>query len=76
MTEQEWMWDFGDYIKDRLSERHMSQGILARITGISKTTICRYISGDIMPSLRNFNNICCALDIDPRDVLSTDEFIK
>lgn len=70
------MWDFGDYVKDRLKKRRISQGALARVTGINKTTICRYISGEIMPSLRNFNNICYVLDIDPRDVLSIDEFIN
>lgn len=76
MTEQRWMRDFGEFLGDVLEERRISRGVLGKAIGVDRSTISRYISGEIMPSLKNFYNICFALDIDPRDILSCDEFMR
>ena len=75
MTEVEFMKIFGDSLCYELEDAWMSQQELADITGISKTTISRYVSGTQMPSLKNVINISKALDCNILDLIDSTEVI-
>lgn len=64
MSEVEWMDIFGDNLRDILDEQKMSQRELSRVTGISNTTINRYINKQIIPSATVIVALSYALDCD------------
>ncbi len=49
----------------------LSQTELAKLLGIKQPTIGQYISGRAMPALDTFANLCVVLDIDPAEILGT-----
>lgn len=69
MSELEWMDIFGDNLKSLLEEQWMSQQELADVTGISKSTISRYINKQCMPSVAALVNIAYALNCEIDDIL-------
>lgn len=75
MTETELMKEVGSNIQNMMDEWGMTQKELADATGISKSTISRYISGDLLPSLKNLLNIAYELECDTTDLLPPDERI-
>ena len=70
MTELEWMDIFGDNLRDILKEYGMTQKDLADESGLSETTISRYIKKQRIPNMKAIVNIANALD------LTTDELIN
>ncbi len=76
MTEFELMRDIGGNIESVLEENNMSQQDLARETGISKSTISRYINGNAMPTLKNLVNIAYVLACDISEFVFSDEFVE
>lgn len=68
MSELDFIDIFADNLRDLMKEVGISQQELADETGISKGTISKYIHKQIMPSLKNFMNICYVLDCDPTDL--------
>ena len=70
MTELEWMDIFGDNLRDILKEYGMTQKYLADESGLSETTISRYIKKQRIPNMKAIVNIANALD------LTTDELIN
>lgn len=69
MSELEWMDIFGDNLKSLLEEQWMSQQELADATGISKSTISKYIHKQCMPSVAALVNIAYALNCEIDDIL-------
>ncbi len=69
MSELEWMDIFGDNLRSLLEEQWMSQQELADVTGISKSTISRYINKQCMPSVAALVNIAYALNCEIDDIL-------
>lgn len=69
MSELEWMDIFGDNLRSLLEEQWMSQQELADATGISKSTISRYINKQCMPSVAALVNIAYALNCEIDDIL-------
>ena len=68
MNELDFIDIFADNLRDMLEEVGISQQELANEIGVSKGTISKYLSKQAMPSLKNFMNICYALDCDPQDL--------
>ena len=62
MSELEFMRIIGKNIKYELEDAWMTQKELAEATGISRSTISKYINAEVMPSLVNINNIANVLD--------------
>lgn len=62
MTNEEMAREIGSRIKHELDQSLMTQKELSEDTGIVASTICRYILGESMPSLRNLINIAYSLD--------------
>lgn len=48
---------FGDNLQSLLDERYLTQSELAKLTGITKGAISRYVSGKQMPTIKNAINI-------------------
>ena len=76
MTELQLMRDIGENIEMFLEDSNMSQSQLAKEVGISKSTISRYINGEMMPTLKTLINIAYVLLCDVGDLLPNNEFIK
>ena len=68
MNELDFIDIFADNLRDMLEEVGISQQELANEIGVSKGTISKYLNKQAMPSLKNFMNICYALDCDPQDL--------
>ena len=68
MNELDFIDIFADNLRDMLEEVGISQQELANEIGVSRGTISKYLNKQAMPSLKNFMNICYALDCDPQDL--------
>lgn len=73
MTELEFMEDFSDRIDYFLRCKGWSQKDLAEKSGLSKSTVSRYIKGERMPTVKALVNICCALDCDVDELILVNE---
>ena len=56
-----------------IRESGLSQTEIARRLNIKQPTVGQYISGRAMPALDTFANLCIILDIDPADILCTND---
>ena len=75
MTELEWMNIFGDNLRDILKEYGMTQKDLADESGLSETTISRYIKKQRIPNMKAIVNIANALDLTTDELINLDERI-
>ena len=75
MTEREWMDIFGDNLRDILKEYGMTQKDLADESGLSETTISRYIKKQRIPNMKAIVNIANALDLTTDELINLDERI-
>lgn len=75
MTELTVMRDFGRNLADILEEYRMTQKELSEDTGISESTITRYIRGECMPSLKNIINIMIALECDFEELVDIPDHV-
>lgn len=69
MIEREWLAIFGVNLIEMLDKAKMTQRDLADATGLSESSICKYIQGRQMPGVRAIINIAAALNC------TTDELI-
>lgn len=76
MTEIEWLEMFGHRLNECLRKAKMTQQELAEATGLSKSTISRYVSGMQMPFAKALINICWELEIDISDLIDFGEPIE
>ena len=64
-------------IQQKLAETIRQSGLtqteLARRLNIKQPTVAQYISGRSMPALDTFANLCVILDVDPADILGTND---
>lgn len=70
MSQQEWLDIFGDNLANILEEEKISQKELSRLTGLSESTISKYINKLQMPTVRAIINISYALDWSFEDMLN------
>ena len=70
MSQQEWLDIFGDNLASILEEERISQKELSRLTGLSESTISRYINKLQMPNVRAIINISYALNWSLEDMLN------
>ena len=76
MNQQEWLNIFGDNLVSILEEEQISQKELSRLTGLSESTISRYINKLQMPTVRAIINISYALDWSFEDMLNYGDIIE
>lgn len=70
MSEMEWISIFGDNLIDIIDEKGYTQEQLANETGLTQSTISKYINKKQMPSIKAVVNLAYALDC------TTDELIE
>lgn len=76
MSQQEWLNIFGDNLANILEEEKISQKELSRLTGLSESTISKYINKLQMPTVRAIINISYALDWSFEDMLNYGDIIE
>ena len=76
MSQQEWLDIFGDNLASILEEEQISQKELSRLTGLSESTISKYINKLQMPTVRAIINISYALDWSFEDMLNYGDIIE
>ncbi|WP_196594459.1 transcriptional repressor LexA [Pectinatus sottacetonis] len=59
------MTDFAKKLREYMTESGMNQTKLARLTGINKSSICEYLSGNYEPKQKNVLKIAAVLNIPP-----------
>lgn len=76
MQESTWLEIFGDNLDEMLKEKNISQRELAQATGISNSTLNRYINKQQMPGVKAIVNIAYALDCDFNELLDFGSMIE
>lgn len=56
---------------EAINETPMTETEIALQLGIKQPTVSQYISGDAIPSLITFANLCVIIDVEPADILGT-----
>ena len=51
----------------------LSKTEISKRVGIKQATLSQYLSGRAMPALDTFANLCVVLDVDPADILCTNQ---
>lgn len=69
MGEFEWLKIFGDNLVDMMNSANMTQRDLAKETGLSESTISKYINKAQMPGVKGLLNIAYALDCNLDDLI-------
>lgn len=66
MSEQQWLDEFANYLRDRIDEYGATQAEFAEDCGLAKSTISRYLKGQAVPSifaLINMSHVLgCSID--------------
>lgn len=60
-------------LAQEIKNSSLSQSEIARKLGIKQTQISCYVHGKKMPALDTFANLCLILDVDPADILCTND---
>ena len=75
MSELDFIDIFADNLRDLMKEVGITHRELSREARITESTISKYLGKQIMPSLKNFMNICYALNCEPQDLFIPYELI-
>ena len=61
MNELQWLDIFGDNLARMMVEEHMTQRELAELSGLSESTISRFVNKQMMPNVKSILNLSYAL---------------
>lgn len=75
MSEVEWLDIFGENLKRLMREHGYSQKNLAEDTGLSESTISRYMNGLAIPKATALINLATALECTLYELIDFDEDI-
>lgn len=76
MDELEFIDIFGDNLRDLMRERGYSQMELSKESGLSPSTITRYIRKERMPTVKALVNLSLALCCNLDDLIPTYDYVK
>ena len=76
MSEMEWISIFGDNLIDIMDEKGYTQEQLANETGLTQSTISKYINKKQMPSIKAVVNLAYALDCTTDELIEFGDIIK
>lgn len=76
MSEYEWLDIFADNLVDILKDARMSQNELADITGLSRSTVSKYINKKAMPGVKALINISEAVNVSLDELMFFDDVIE
>ncbi len=63
-------------IAEAIKQSGKTQTEIGRQLGISQQTVSHYVKGDKLPALDTLANLCVLLDVDPADILCTEDYEK
>lgn len=69
MTQAQWMYVFGTNLRSLMNEHCIDQKELARRSGLSKSTISKYVNGKAMPTVPALACIADSMVCDIEDIL-------
>lgn len=69
MTEIEFLDIFRENLADMMGSTRMNQKDLSSKSGLAESTISRYLTGERMPTLNAFVNLCYALNCTADDLV-------
>ena len=73
MTYREWLHEFSLNLKELMHEERINSKELAEMSGLSQSTISRYMNEIQMPNLRAIINLSYALHVDYDDLIEFGE---
>lgn len=76
MKKEEWVRDFRFNLKALIRSSGLSTKELTERSGLSASTISRYLNGQMIPSFDSVINLSIALNCDIEDLADVDELIK
>lgn len=76
MSEVDWLDIFADNLRDIMRENEYSIYKLSKLSGISRTTIGRYLKKKQMPTVKAIVNLSYTLGCDPADLLDFGDTIE
>ena len=76
MTKQEWILKFSDSLYGNMKFINMTPAQLAKKTGLSKATICRYLKQEQEPSCVAVLKLANALDLNVEELIDFGEPIE
>ena len=76
MSEMEWISIFGDNLIDIMDEKGYTQEQLANETGLTQSTISKYINKKQMPSIKAVVNLAYALDCTTDELIDFGDIIE
>ncbi len=65
--------DISHKISDAIKTSGLTKTEIAKRIGVHHSQISRYASGQKLPSIETLANLCVALDVDPADILCTND---
>lgn len=69
ISEEEYRIRFSRNLRVKMLHSAMSQEVLAKLSGISHVTICKYVNAKATPSMYNLERIARALQCSPTELL-------
>lgn len=69
MTQEQWIYIFSNNLKSLMHEHHIDQKELARRSGLSKSSISKYVNGHALPTVPALACIADSLVCDLEDIL-------
>ena len=64
MQKEEYDKTFGEHLKSLLEEKGMKQKFLADKTGMTESSVSRYVNGERTPRISQAYRIACVLGVD------------
>ena len=69
LSEQEWLEIFAYNLREIMIQRGLTQEQLARLAGVSQSSISMYLNGNKMPGIRAVINLAWELDQNLEDFI-------
>lgn len=76
MNEVEWIDAFGDNLARMMMDARMTQRELAELSGLSESSISRYLNKTMAPSFKAIINLAYALDCNTDELIDFGTVIK
>ena len=67
--------EISERIAEAINTSGKTKAEISRSLGVHHSQISRYVSGEKLPSVETLANLCVVLDVDPAEILCTNEKI-
>lgn len=67
---------FEDKVKELMKSSGMNQKELSKKSGVSEASLCRYLSGNLIPRIDIISNIAHVFGLEASDLIESDKNLK